>query len=73
MVTLPTIDSIDLTENEFIVLKYIRENGPISSGQVVSELGIERNKAIETLNSLKNQGLIKVEGQGRATRYYLVK
>ncbi|MDC7279124.1 putative DNA binding domain-containing protein [Butyrivibrio fibrisolvens] len=73
MVTLPTIDSIDLTENEFIVLKYIRENGPISSGQVVSELGIERNKTIETLNSLKNQGIIQVEGHGRATRYDVVR
>ncbi|CBK73537.1 Predicted transcriptional regulator containing an HTH domain and an uncharacterized domain shared with the mammalian protein Schlafen [Butyrivibrio fibrisolvens 16/4] len=68
-VVLSTIDSVNLTDNEAIILKYIKENGPVSSGQVVSELGIERNKAIDTLNTLKNQGLIQVEGQGRATRY----
>lgn len=68
-VVLPTIDSVDLTEQESMIFNFIKENGPVSSSQVVSELGIERNKAIGTLNALKVQGLIYVEGQGRATRY----
>ncbi len=68
-VVLPTIDSVDLTEQESMIFNFIKENGPVSSSQVVSKLGIERNKTIGTLNALKVQGLIYVEGQGRATRY----
>lgn len=70
-IVLPTIDSVDLDETERTVLNYIKVNGPISSGQVVSDLKIERNKAIDTLNSLKELELIKVEGKGRSTKYHI--
>lgn len=66
------IENESLDENQKLVVKFIRENGFISTKLVTDELGFSKRKAVSIFNSLVANGVVKRIGSGAYTRYVLV-
>lgn len=67
------IKSDSLDENQKLVVKFIRENGFISTKLATEELGFSKRNAVSIFNSLVANGVVKRIGSGAYTRYVLVK
>lgn len=71
-VVLPVIrEQLSVSEDEKIVYRVFTGNRKLTSSQVVNLTGFGKTKVYQLLKSMVEQGYIRVEGQGRATRYYL--
>ena len=66
------IESDSLDENQKLVVKFIRENGFVSTKLATEELGFSKRKAVSIFNSLVANGVVKRIGSGAYTRYVLV-
>ena len=65
------IESDSLDENQKLVVKFIRENGFISTKLATEELGFSKRNAVSIFNSLLANGIVKRIGSGAYTRYVL--
>ena len=69
-VILPVIaDDYSVTTDGKKVIDLLDSGLLLSSSEIALELGWSRDKAIRTVNSLKNSGCLRVMGSGRGTRY----
>ena len=66
------IESDSLDENQKLVVKFIRDNGFVSTKLATEELGFSKRKAVSIFNSLVDNGVVKRIGTGAHTRYVLV-
>ena len=65
------IESLD--ENQKIVVKFIKDNGFISTKLATEKLGFSKRKSVSIFNSLVDRGVAKRVGSGAYTRYVLKK
>lgn len=71
-VTLPVIaGAVDLGSSERAVLELLKDGNALTRVQIEQALGISKSTAFRTLKRLDEEGLIRVEGVGRGTRYRL--
>lgn len=71
-VILPTMkEQVDLSPDEKLVYESFLGSKKLSSSEVVKLTGFGKTKALQLLKSLVDQGLLKVEGRGRGTKYTL--
>ena len=69
-ITLPVIDiPMDLSLDEKAVLGAMNSSMSLNRNEVQALTGMERSKAIRTLNSLIEKGLIEKYGEAKATQY----
>lgn len=69
-ITLPVIDiPIDLSLDEKAVLGAMSSSMSLNRNEIQALTGMERSKAIRTLNSLIEKGLIEKHGEAKATQY----
>ena len=65
------IENESLDENQKLVVKFIRENGFISTKLATEELGFSKRNAVSIFNSLVANGVVERIGSGAYTRYIL--
>ena len=69
-VTLPVTDARPaLTSEEELVYQFVKEEGSTVSGQIVTNFGFGKDKAVKLLRSLVEKRYVKKTGNGRGTRY----
>lgn len=69
-VVLPVVNSSpELTSDEKVIFDLLAGGRMLASSEMVSVSGFGKNKVIRLLNDLIDKKYIKVEGQGRGTRY----
>jgi ATP-dependent DNA helicase RecG len=61
----------DLTPEEVLVLDYARGHGSINRGECESLLGVKATRATYLLQSLRDRGMLRREGERRWARYVL--
>lgn len=66
------IENESLDDNQKLVVKFIRDNGFVSTKLAIEELGFSKRKAVSIFNSLVDNGVVKRIGSGAHTRYVLV-
>lgn len=62
----------NLTEQEQIIIKYIKEYGSIRRNTIEDILNIKKSRAKEILLNLQNKKYIKQEGNSSSTKYVLL-
>ena len=62
----------NLTEQEKIIIKYIKEYGSIRRNTIEDILNIKKSRAKEILLNLQNKKYIKQEGNSSSTKYVLL-
>ena len=62
----------NLTEQEQIIIKYIKEYGSIRRNTIENILNIKKSRAKEILLNLQNKKYIKQEGNSSSTKYVLL-
>lgn len=71
-VVLPVMKrELNLSDDEKRIYESFSGKRKLSSSEVVEHTGFGRTKTVNLLKSLVDQGLIKVEGRGRGTKYSL--
>lgn len=69
-VELPTIDSkLNVTKDEQKILDYLNKGILATSGDIVIGTGLSKDKVLRLLKNLINNGYVKVNGIGKATKY----
>lgn len=71
-ITLPVISSqynVSVDENK--VLELLQHGIQLSSREIADRLGWSKDKALRTLNALKQQSYVRTVGKGRSTNYAL--
>ena len=69
-VELPTIDSrLNVTKDEKTIIDYLAKVVQATSGDIVIGTGIKKDKVLRLLKNLINNGYVKVNGIGKATKY----
>ncbi len=69
-VDLPTIDSkLNVTKDEQKILDYLNKGILATSGDIVIGTGLSKDKVLRLLKNLINNGYVKVNGIGKATKY----
>ena len=63
---------MDLNERQKKIIKFIQENGRITTSQCAGLLNVSNDTALRELSKLKSLGLIKQKGIGREA-YYIPK
>lgn len=68
-VTLPIVQiTEDMSENEYAVYRNMSKTG-MSSSQIAAMAGFGKNKTLQILTALENNGYITKIGKGRGTKY----
>ena len=69
-VELPTVDSkLNVTKDEQKILDYLNKGILATSGDIVIGTGLSKDKVLRLLKNLINNGYVKVNGIGKATKY----
>ena len=69
-VELPTIDSkLNVTKDEKSILDYLSRVVQATSGDIVIGTGLSKDKVLRLMKNLINNGYVKVNGIGKATKY----
>ncbi|MFK4049524.1 RNA-binding domain-containing protein [Acinetobacter venetianus] len=68
--SIPNFEHLSLEQQQ--ILSFAFEHGKLNRSDVMQLLNIEKSKAFELLKSLMELGLLRRNGQGRATTYYFV-
>lgn len=69
-VELPTVDSsLNVTKDEKTILDYLRKVIQATSGDIVVSTGLNKDKVLRLMKNLINNGYVKVNGVGKATKY----
>ena len=66
------IENESLDENQKLVVRFIKDNGFVSTKLATEELGFSKRKAVSIFNSLVDNGVVKRIASGAYTRYVLV-
>ncbi|NMB40156.1 MAG: HTH domain-containing protein [Parcubacteria group bacterium] len=61
-----------LNERQKNIVGLLSKNNPLSNSQIVEAVGVSRFTVLRDLELLQELGIIKKEGKGRNTRYYLL-
>ena len=63
---------MDLNERQKKIIKFIQENGRITTSQCAGLLNVSNDTALRELSKLRSRGLVKQKGIGREI-YYVIK
>ena len=61
----------DLTQQQFVVLVAIKEQGPVSQKEIVSELLLEKSNVSKSISRLEKLGMVEVRRGDRDSRVVL--
>lgn len=71
-VILPVIsEKYNVTADEEKVVRTLENGAMLSSSEIAKVSGFNKAKTLRVLDSLKEKGYVKVNGNGRGTKYYL--
>lgn len=62
---------VPITEQEEIIVDYIKKKGFITDDEVQAILGIKKSRAYLIIKSMKNKNILVVQGRGNDKKYYL--
>ena len=69
-VILPVIsDKYNVTDDEDKIIRALEKRVPLSSSEIVKASGFSKAKTLRLLDALKEKGYVKVNGNGRGTKY----
>ena len=68
-ITLPVVNTVELTPNEHKIYDVLKNNYSYQRNDIESLTGLEKSTIIRALNSLIEKGLIEKEGSAKATIY----
>jgi len=71
-IILPVVtDDLNLTDDERTVYETLLRSDPKPISEITSEVKFGKTKTTELLNSMVSDGVVRVEGRGRGTKYTL--
>ena len=62
---------VPITEQEEIIVDYIKKKGFITDDEVQAILGIKKSRAYLIIKSMKSKNILVVQGRGNDKKYYL--
>ena len=66
-----TVISIPATEQEQIIIDYIKERGSITDNEIQDMLDVKKSRAYNIVKSMKDKGILVTKGRGNDKKHYL--
>ena len=60
-----------ISEEEDRIIKYLEKGRQATSADLVNETGFNKSKVLRLLKNLIDNGYVKIQGEGKATKYFL--